>query len=402
MDRSVLGILAQSIKLEFQLSDTQLGFLGGTSFAIFYTLMGIPLARLADSWVRRHLLLLSLLAWSGMTTVCGLAQTFWQLLLARIGVAVGEAGAMPASHSMISDLFAPNQRGTAISIFSLGIPLGTAAGLLVGGAINDLFGWRIAFMVVAIPGFLIAIIGHFTLKEPKRGAMDSDSRKPSPQRTQAWQTIRYLMITLRPYRYMAIAASLHNLSAYGVSIWMPAFLERTHQLSSTQTALWLSATTVTGMAIGTGLGGPVADYLHRRHGINQLWVPALATILLVPFACIAYLHDNYKIALLVMILPSILGASYIGPVFSTAQNMAPQHMRGMASSLLLFLAVIVGQGVGPQLIGALSDAFNNHLHLGADSLRWGMVAALAFNPLAFWFFIKAIACFREEIPSEPD
>lgn len=191
------------------------------------------------------------------------------------------------------------------------------------------------------------------------------------------------------YAATAVAAALHNISAYGAAIWLPPFLQRTHQMSTTEIGLWLAVTSVVGIALGTGLGGPLGDRLKARYGINPLWVPAVATILSIPFALAAYLSSSAGMTIILLIAPALLGASYIGPVFSMVQNSVPQRLRGLAASVVLFLAVMVGQGFGPQFIGLISDLLAG-MGFGDLSLRWALVSTLLFNPLACVAFLLAI------------
>ena len=279
IDRSILGILVEPIKQDLGVSDTMMGFLGGIAFATFYTVLGIPIARLADRGSRRNVLSVCLALWSAATALCGFAANFFHLLLARIGVAVGEAGGSPPSHSMISDMFPPRRRATALSIYALGIPIGTMLGNLGGGWINEAFDWRTAFMVVGAPGILLALIVRFTLREPPRGAAEgltlSDGDAPPVA-----EVFRHLW-SRRSFRYMAIGGSLHAFVGYGVGYWIPAMFNRSHGIGTAEMGMVLFYLGFASI-IGTLTGGYFGDLLGARDKRWYLWLPGLATLISVP------------------------------------------------------------------------------------------------------------------------
>jgi MFS family permease len=379
IDRSILSILAEPIKKDLGVSDTQMGFLGGVAFAIFYTFVGIPVARLADTSVRRNVVAISLAIWSAMTAVCGLVTSFPQLLLARIGVAVGEAGGSPPSHSMISDLFPLNRRATALGIYALGIPAGGMIGTLMGGWLNEAYDWRTAFMVVGLPGLILAALVRLTLREPVRGASDARA-ETTPALVPVLDVFRFLW-SRRSFRFMVLGASLHSFVGYGVGFWIPAFLIRSHHLGTALIGELLFYLGFAGL-LGTFLGGWLGDRLARRDGRWYMWLPALATIIAIPFSLFFYLWADYRVAMVVAILPAMLGAYYLAPTFALTQAMVGLRMRAMAASIMLFVINLIGLGLGPQLTGLLSDVLSRHTDLGAESLRWALVCVLMVNVLA--------------------
>ena len=386
LDRSILGILAQPIKDELGVSDTQMGFLGGIAFAFFYTLLGIPLARLADKTVRRTLLAICLALWSGMTVLCGFATSFTYLLVARIGVSIGEAGGSPPSHSMISDLFPEHKRATALSIYALGIPIGAMLGSLVGGAINAEYGWRIAFIAVGAPGLILALIVRFTLQEPQRGASDAIVRA-NAEAPPVMDVFRFLW-QRRSFRYLSIGAALHAFVGNGVGYWFPSFLIRTHELDTATVGRWLFYIGFAGM-IGTFLGGWLCDKLGVRDERWYLWLPGAATVIAVPFSAFVYLSNDVIMALFVANIPVFLGAFYLGPGFALTQRLVGVRMRALAASILLFITNLIGLGLGPQLTGIISDVLNLSTGLGVDSLRWSMVIVLTLNVVSTVFYLIA-------------
>ena len=253
IDRQILVILQEDIKLELGLSDTQLGLLSGISFAIFYVTFGIPIARLADKSNRRNIVALAIGTWSFMTAVSGAAQNFFQLLLARIGVGIGEAGGSPPAHSMISDMFPAKERATALSIYSMGINFGVLIGFVLGGYVNDLLGWRWVFVVIGVPGILMALVVRFTLKEPPRGYSDNVKKvEDAPPMADVFK----LLWSRRSFRHLSLAAGLHAFVGYGVGQWIGSFFIRTYELGSTgEIGFWLGIISGTAGAAGTFLGG---------------------------------------------------------------------------------------------------------------------------------------------------
>ncbi|HJP34942.1 MAG TPA: MFS transporter, partial [Gammaproteobacteria bacterium] len=289
IDRQILSILMQSIKIDLGLSDQALGFLAGFAFAAFYATMGIPIALWADRGNRRNLISLALAIWSAMTALSGMAQNFTHLALARIGVGIGEAGCSPPAHSLISDYYPPEQRATALGIYSMGIPLGIMFGLFIGGWINEAFGWRRAFFVVGLPGMLLALIVRLTLKEPPRGL--SENRAAGDERPTFLETLRFLM--KRPaFLHIAFGGALAAFVGYGVISWFPSFLIRTHGMNTAEIGLWLGI--IIGIPGGAGifLGGYVADKLGARDPRWYLWEVSVASIVALPFGAATYLLSD--------------------------------------------------------------------------------------------------------------
>ncbi|MEM7081033.1 MAG: MFS transporter [Pseudomonadota bacterium] len=379
IDRNILGILGQSIKEELAISDTAFGFLGGIAFAVFYTFMGIPIARLADKKSRKVILSVCLAVWSGMTALCGLAQNFTMLVLARIGVAVGEAGGSPPSHSIISDLFPEEKRGTALGIYALGIPIGSAIGFLVGGWINEFFGWRMAFLVVGLPGVLLALLVYITVREPPRGLSDPGKQKDEPP-PPVREVLPFLW-SKRSFRYMSIAGALHAFVGNGVGLYIPMMFERSHGLGTGEIGTWLFVLGFFGM-IGTFGAGWLCDKMGHGDKRWYLWIPGIATMAHVPFATFTYLYGDPTIALIVYAAAYILGHAYLAPTFAMTQALVSVRMRALAASILLFVLNIIGLGLGPQMTGIFSDLLFAFTDLGQDALRWAMVIVLIFNVIS--------------------
>ncbi|MBT5155169.1 MAG: MFS transporter [Gammaproteobacteria bacterium] len=391
IDRNILAILGQSIKDDLMISDTAFGFLGGIAFAIFYTFMGIPIARLADRKSRKTVLAVCLAIWSGMTAVCGLAQNFTMLLLARIGVAIGEAGGSPPSHSIISDLFPVSRRATALGIYALGIPIGSAVGFLAGGWINEIFGWRTAFFVVGIPGLLLALIVYLTIKEPPRGFSERVAGQASPtldDEPPPVMDVLRLLWSKRSFRYMSIGGALHAFVGNGIGLYIPMMFQRSHGLGTGEIGTWLFVLGFFGMA-GTFGAGYLCDRLGDKDRRWYMWLPGIMTLMHVPFAAFTYLYHDPQIALMIYAVAYILGHGYLAPTFAMTQSLVPLRMRALAASILLFILNIIGLGLGPQITGILSDTINLTTDLGVDSLRWAMVSVLVFNIISAVLYIMA-------------
>lgn len=397
VDRSILSILLESIKEEFQVSDTYLGFLSGIAFAALYTIVGIPIARWSDRGKRSSIIALAVLVWSGMTALTGLAQNFLHLVLARIGVGIGEAGCSPPAHSLISDYFPASKRATALAIYSTGIPIGGGLGFLLGGWLDEFFDWRMAFIVVGAPGIVLAAIVKLTLKEPVRGAFD-DLRFRQQERPPVSQVLGFLR-GLRSFRHMALAAALHAFYGYGAAAFIAAFFRRSHDMSSGEIGSWLALISFTAGVSGTFLGGYLSDRLGVRDQRWYMWIPACATLAFIPFAFALYLWPEPYLALILYIPGSVLGGMYLGPTFAMTQSLAVPTMRATASAILLFVINMIGLGLGPQGVGILSDLFANAL--GKESLRYALLATtVAFATWSVVHYLLAARTLREDLQAK--
>jgi len=397
IDRSILSILLEPIKEEFHVSDTYLGFLSGIAFAAFYTLMGIPIARWADTGRRTRIIALAIFVWSGMTALQGAARSFAQLAMARVGVGVGEAGCSPPAHSLISDYFPPERRATALAIYALGIPIGSGIGNLTGGWINEWFDWRTAFVVVGLPGLALALLVRFTLPEPVRGVYDDLATRSAKQRP-VREVLKFIW-GLRSFRHMSFAAALHSFYAYGVGAFIAAFFMRSHGVASGELGTWLAVIACTGGVAGTFFGGYLSDRLSQYDVRWQLWVPALATAISVPFSFFVYLWPDGHTALLLSFPGSVLGGMWLGPTFAMTQTLVPPIMRATASAILLFIINIIGLGLGPQGTGILSDLLEPAF--GTESLRYSLLIVVAvFSVWSVFHFYQASRTLAEDLKAK--
>ena len=377
LDRQVVAILLQAIKQDLDLSDTQLGAFSGIAFAFLYSTLGIPLARWADRGVRRSIIALALCVWSGMTALQGLAPSFLWLFAARVGVGIGEAGCSPPAHSLISDLFEPKRRATALSIYALGIPIGGAIGLAAGGWLRETFDWRTALMIVGLPGLGLALLVRLTLREPTRGWWEGGRSAAHVQ--PPLSEVAGVLRARKAFVHMAIAGALHALYGYGAAAFNPAFFERVHGLAPLEIGYWLGAIAASTGVLGTFLGGWLTDRVSGRDARWYAWLPGWGTLIGVPFVFAFYLWPDGHGALALAALPAVLGGLYLGPTFAITQALVPPHMRAQAAAVLLLILNLIGMGLGPQLVGVLSDGLAPRF--GDESIRWALLGTVSVGAL---------------------
>lgn len=385
VDRQILAILLPAIREEFGVSDAWLGFLAGTAFAMFYIVLGIPVARFADRHNRRNLIALALAVWSGMTMLCGMAANFLQLALARIGVGVGEAGCSPPAHSMIADLYPPKQRSTAMGVYTVGISAGIMLAFLLGGWVVQNIGWREALFIVGLPGLLLALVVRFTVVEPLRG--HSEGREAVSEQPPFLRTLRFLW--RRPsFAHMTIAAGLSSYVGYSVLTFLPSFLIRSFGMAADQVGLYLGL--AVGIIGGAGFffGGYIADHLgqtdHRR-ALRFIGLTVMLTA--VPYAAM-FLSNSWQAALLLFLVPAFTANVYLAPVLSQAQGLVSLRMRAMASALALLIINVIGLALGPLLTGVLSDLLA--VRFGDESMRYSLlIVTSVILPWAAWHYLRA-------------
>jgi len=398
IDRQLLSILQESIKADLMLSDAQLGLLTGFAFAVFYTFAGLPIASLADRSNRRNIVAVSLTVWSGMTALSGMAQNYGQLLAARVGVGIGEAGGSPPSHSMISDIFPPEKRASAIGFYSTGISIGILFGFLFGGWLNEFFGWRVAFFVVGVPGVLIAIVLKLTVPEPIRGLTEN---RPSAGENPSMLSVFKLLLSRPSFMLMALGAAMNAFAGYSSSNWIASFMIRTHQMPTGELGTWLALIIGVGGAIGVFSSGVLADKLGKRDKRWYMWVAVCACAISIPFQISLFLVDSPYTALLLLIVPAILSNAYLGATIACMHGMVGLKMRAVSSALLFFILNMIGLGLGPTSVGLLSDTLADQ-H-GVDSLGYAMMYII---PSAMFisgiFYLLASRYIRDDLAKAPD
>jgi MFS transporter, Spinster family, sphingosine-1-phosphate transporter len=383
LDRQIVNILAEPIARDLKLSDTQIGLMTGFAFALFYAVLGLPIARHADKPAtnRGRLIAIAVAVWSLMTALCGLAQNFVQLLFARIGVGVGEAGCTPPAHSLIADRVTPAQRPGAMAFYSLGIPIGGLLGMVIGGQLADTLGWRQAFMFVGLPGVLMSVVVWRIIPDRDRPARAVSAA----QRGQSVLSTIGELVKLKSYMILVLAASFCSFLSYGKATWNTIYFQRSHELSPGEVGFWFGLFGGLAGVFGTWLGGWLANRygsIDRRHVATA---PAVGMVLAVPLALLGYQANDWRLALVLLMVPAVMNSLYYGPVFSSVQGLVPLHQRAMASALLLFSQNMIGLGLGPLLFGALSDLLKPAY--GGDSVRYVLYGAalLGLVPaLLFW------------------
>jgi len=385
IDRQILGILVPAIKTDLHFTDTELGWLGGPAFAIFYTALGVPIAWLADRSSRVWIMTVALAVWSGFTAACGYAGNFTQLFLARLGVGVGEAGGVAPAYSLISDYFQPQQRARALAVYSFGIPIGSAAGILIGGLIASRLDWRIAFIAVGVAGIILAPVFRLIMREPQRGGYDSqlgaDEKKAS-----IIDTAR-LLARKPSFWLLSFGAASSSIMGYGLFFWMPSFLVRSFGFNVEQVSLYYGSLLLIGGVTGVWLGGVLADLMGKDKRSRYALIPAGAFALTLPCYAMGLMSTSPMLAFLLFLPPTALGLMWLGPVITAMQHLAPAHMRTTVSALFLFINNLIGLGLGSLLIGIVSDALS--AQFGDESLRYSVLAGTGFYLIAALLMLAA-------------
>ena len=376
VDRQIIAILVEPIKADLGLADWQLGVVSGVAFAALYATLGIPIARLADRSHRVNIISVAVALWSAMTVACGLAQNFVHLVLARIGVGVGEAGLTPPAHSLIADMYPEERRATALAVYQLGVPTGALFGLLAGGLIADAWGWRVAFFAVGLPGILLALVAKWAIPEPRAGT--GGSAAPVQAQPPFFESLA-LLWRIRAFRHVTAGFALVSFVTFGYNAWLPALLGRMHGLSTADIALWLGPVGFVSGVAGTFLGGLACDRLGQRDPRWYAWLLVIGFAISIPFLGIVFFAPTATLAIAAYVVPNFLIGMNMGPTFAMAQFLAPEGLRAMVSSILLFFANMIGLGLGPLTIGALSDLFAPTA--GASSLPLALLVVL---PVLAW------------------
>ncbi len=393
LDRQILGILAGPIIADLKLTDAQFGAIAGLAFAILYSVLAVPLAMLADRTSRSRVVAASVFVWSGFTALCGTATSFTQLFLFRLGVGVGEAGGVAPSYALIADYFPPHKRARALAIFSLGVPLGLAAGTLIGAYLASWIDWRAAFLVMGVAGILLAPVMLLVVRDKPRVARDVGSAPPLRS--------AFKIVAAKPsFWLMAVAASCSSLAGYGLAVWTPSVLERSFGLGLVPRGQFLASIYLIGGTAGVFAGGWLAD---RLGGTDRAWyarLPTIAWLITAPTFAAGLLVPDLRLAWLLLLIPNALNILWLGPVTTAVQHLVPRPMRATASASFLLINNLIGLGVGPMLIGALSELFKERL--GAEALRYAAVSVLVFYLLAALLMSLAVKRLRADWVDDAD
>ena len=371
LDRQILGILAGPIIKDLHLSDAEFGAIGGLAFALLYSVLGVPLALLADRTSRSRVVAGSLAVWSAFTALCGTAASFGQMFIYRLGVGVGEAGGVAPSYALIADYYPPQRRARALAIFSLGIPLGLAGGTLIGAYLAAWVNWRVAFMTMGVAGLVLAPLMLLVVRD-----------LPRPSAAGATPLRRtFPMIARKPtFWLLAAAASCSSLAGYGLALWTPSVLERSFGFGLIERGQFLASIFLIGGTAGVFAGGWLADRLGQSDRRWYAWLPAIAWLITAPTFALGLLSTDPWAAWPLLLIPNALNILWLGPVTTAVQHLVPQPLRSTASASFLLINNLIGLGVGPTLIGALSVAFTERF--GIESLRYAAVSVVGFYLLA--------------------
>lgn len=417
LDRQIISILAIPIQEELGLSDRQLGLLGGIAFAALYSTLGVPIAWLADRTSRTWIITVSLTIWSGFTAICGFAQNFWQLFAARVGVGVGEAGGVAPSYSLIADYFPPNSRARALAIYSLGIPIGSAFGVvagaqIAGGNLGESLDWRAAFIIVGIAGIVIAPIFRLTMREPVRGGLD---KKPAPAKTAdagdtpgaavlaeteatsgepaaapkapGFGQVLAVLSKKPSFWFLVLGASSSSMMGYGVFFWIPSFFARSFELGIIETGWLFGGILFVGGSLGIILGGVLGDLMGKGSKKMFALVPAIAFFMTFPLYIAGTMATTPVIAAALFVIPTGLGLAWLGPTLSAFQHLAPANMRSMASAVFLLINNLLGIGVGVYVLGELSTLLTPAF--GNEALRYSIMIGAGLYLVAGTLFLIA-------------
>jgi len=386
LDRQIISILAIPIRDELGLDDRQLGLLGGIAFALLYSVLGVPIAWLADRTNRVWIITISLGIWSGFTALCGMAQNFWQLFGARVGVGVGEAGGVAPSYSLIADYFPPQARARALAFYSLGIPLGSAFGVIFGGMLAEQLDWRVAFIAVGLAGVVLAPIFRLTVREPARGQLDTVKLDVSLAKPSFFAVIRVLL--KKPaFWFLTFGATSSSMMGYGVFFWIPSFFERTYDLNLSTIGWMFGGLLIIGGASGIVLGGFISDWVGKKSKAWYALVPGIAFLFTMPFYAVGVFAPTATIAFFIFIIPNALALAWLGPVLSAFQNLVPASMRTLSSSIFLLINNLLGIGVGIYVLGELSTILAPTF--GDESLRYSILIGSCLYLVAAGFMFLA-------------
>lgn len=393
LDRQIMTILAEPIARDLDLNDTEIGVLTGLSFALLYSTLGLPIARLADRprTDRVKLIAVAVAVWSLATALCGGARSFAQLAIARVFVGVGEAGGTPPAHSLITDVAAPEKRARAFAIYQLGPPIGGLIGMVLGGFLAGTLGWRMAFVAVGLPGLVLAVIVVLLLRDPRRSGGPSAQAVPLP----LGDALRQILAS-KAMRLLLTTAGFASFATYGVLIWTTIFFQRSHHLTPAETGLWFGLVNGIGSILGVWLGGQIGDRHRARGKQHLLTIPAVAQALSVPFLLAALLAGDWRLSMILFFPAIVLNWIYVAPYYSAVQGLVPPAARAVASAAILLMQNLIGLGLGPVLLGFCSDLLKpTH---GAESVRYVLFITGLVSLMAALLLWRA----RRHLPEELD
>ena len=386
IDRQIIGVLAVPIKAELELSDTQLSLMGGIAFALFYSGLAIPIAWLADRKSRVNIIAVSVALWSGFTALCGLAQNFWHLFLARMGVGIGEAGGVAPSYALISDFFPKEKRGRALAFFSLGIPIGSALGVFFGGWIAQNLDWRAAFIIVGLAGLPAALLVKLGVPEPVRGGFDSADGAPS-EPAPPFLAVAATLARTPSFWLLSFGAASGSILGYGLIFWLPSFFSRSFGLELAEVGWFYGTIVLIGGVAGTWLGGWFGDKVGPGNPAAYALIPAICFLIAAPVFAAGLFAPSLAVGWMLFAIGQMLALAWLGPVIAAVQHIVPPNMRATASASFLFINNLIGIGFGIFFLGFMSDTMS--AAYGAESLRYSILYGLGFYALSGLIYLAA-------------
>ena len=393
IDRQIIGILAVPIKAELKLSDTELSLMGGIAFALFYSGIAIPVAWLADRKSRVNIIAVSVALWSAFTALCGFAQNFWHLFLARMGVGVGEAGGVAPSYALISDFYPRERRARALALFSLGIPIGSALGVFFGGWIATNLDWRSAFIIVGLAGLPVALLVKLLIPEPVRGGFDTADGTPS-EPAPPFATVAATLAGTPSFWLLSLGAASGSILGYGLIFWLPSFFSRSFGLELIEVSWFYGSIVLVGGMAGTWLGGWIGDRTGPDRPGSYALIPAICFLLAAPTFALGLFASSLTVAWVLFAIGQMLALAWLGPVIAAVQHIVPPNMRATASASFLFINNLIGIGFGIFFLGFMSDRMTS-AH-GQDALRYSILYGLAFYLLSSLLYFAASARLKRD------
>ncbi|MGC1269496.1 MAG: MFS transporter [Croceibacterium sp.] len=378
VDRQILSILAAPIQRDLALDDAQMGLLGGLAFALLYSTLAVPLAILADRTSRTWVITVSLVLWSGFTALCGFAQGFWHIFLARLGVGIGEAGGVAPSYALIGDYFPSDKRASALSVYSLGIPLGSAAGVLAGGYIAAMVDWRLAFFAVGAGGLLLAPLFRMLVRDRVRPI--TTGLQPAGQHVPTLRETAAVLARKPSFWLLSFGAASSSMLGYGIAFWLPSLLQRSFGFDLIQASQFFGALLLIGGVAGVLAGGLLGDRLGHGNKSFYAWLPGAAFFFGAPLFALGILSTSATVAFFLFLVPQALAYIWLGPVLSAVQHLVPAPSRSIASALFLLINNLIGLGGGIFFLGALSQWLAQFY--GSEALRYSMLYSLGLYAVA--------------------
>ncbi|MFN3724996.1 MAG: spinster family MFS transporter [Allosphingosinicella sp.] len=386
IDRQIIGVLAIPIKAELQLTDTQLSLMGGIAFALFYSGIAIPVAWLADRKNRVNIIAFSVALWSAFTALCGVAQNFWHLFLARMGVGIGEAGGVAPSYALISDFFPKERRARALALFSLGIPIGSALGVFFGGWIASNLDWRSAFLIVGLAGLPAALLVKIGIREPVRGGFDTvdgQASEPAPP----FGVVAARLARTPSFWLLSFGAASGSILGYGLIFWLPSFFNRSFDLELVEVSWFYGSIVLVGGIAGTWLGGWLGDRTGPDRPGTYALIPAICFLISAPVFAAGLFAPSLVVGWILFAIGQMLALAWLGPVIAAVQHIVPPNMRATASASFLFINNLIGIGFGIFFLGFMSDSMT--AAYGEDALRYSILYGLVFYLLSSLLYFAA-------------